>query len=155
MYKIGVMNSAQVKSDDYDGRSGFSVAPSADCPHIAAEVFSLCAELTPNEAKGKMRARNVYEEKIRCLTCGDNSETWICLRCGTSACGRYINEHMLQHANDRSASSCAPVVAIGLADLSAWCFACDDYVTHPKLEPVFRELHRGKFGSLPDGTLHL
>lgn len=47
-----------------------------------------------------------------------------------------------------------PVVALGLADLSVWCFDCDSYVTGPSLEPVFREMHLGKFGVYPSGSLH-
>ena len=52
-------------------------------------------------------------------------------RCGQVYCGRYINEHMVQHCEDPSGHR----VVLSLADLSVWCFACDSYVDNP-VRPV-------------------
>lgn len=61
---------------------------------------------------------------------------------------------MVQHAEDKEKEKEHPVIALSLSDLSVWCFLCDEYVTHPKLEKPFREFHRGKFGHFPSGRLH-
>lgn len=62
---------------------------------------------------------------------------------------------MVAHASGPGNDHSAVVIAISLSDLSFWCFACDDYITNPKLEAIFRQFHRGKFGNFPSGTLHI
>lgn len=135
---------------------GFSVAPNPNCSHIASASFEVCGDLVVPVAgaEGKAPRRNLYTENCACDTCGDAEETWVCLVCAFAGCSRYKAGHMVDHVNDESNEHSKAVIAISLADLSAWCFACDDYITHPKLEPVFSEFHRDKFGSAPTGGLH-
>lgn len=135
---------------------GFSVAPSPNCPHVAASSFQIYPDLVVSDtgALGKAPRKNLYSENCACNTCGDAEESWVCLLCGFSGCSRYKACHMVDHVKDKSNEHSGTVIAISLADLSTWCFACDDYITHPKLEIVFREFHRGKFGAFPTKSLH-
>lgn len=59
----------------------------------------------------------------------------------------------MEHAREKRAEG-RHMIGIGLADLSVWCFECDEYVTHAKVGEVFREMHWGKFGCWPGGELH-
>lgn len=61
---------------------------------------------------------------------------------------------MVEHVNDKENGHSESVIALSLADLSVWCFACDEYITDPKLEGVFQEFHLDKFGTLPSDNLH-
>lgn len=135
---------------------GFSIAPNPNCPHIASSSFQICPVVGPSKsgADGKAPRRNLYSENCACDTCGDSEETWVCIVCGFSGCSRYKGSHMVSHSTTKSSEHPEPVIGISLTDLSTWCFACDDYITHPKLETVFREFHRGKFGYFPSGELH-
>lgn len=149
--------------------AGFSVAPKDDCPHISDESFKIDDELitppgpfVPSSSHGKAvmeqtPTQNIYTQRMKCSyePCDVNEEIWVCLKCGIGACGRYKRQHMLEHASNQSSSSCAPVVAISLSDLSFWCFTCDSYITHPKLEQPFREFHNAKIGRYPDASLHV
>lgn len=38
-------------------------------------------------------------------------------------CGRYVNKHMLVHE-----ANSGHKVALSMADLSVWCYACDSYL---------------------------
>lgn len=135
---------------------GFSVAPSANCPHVAAATFQVSKGLSraQSAAEGKAPRRNLYQQHCACSVCGDAAETWVCLTCSMSACSRHKAGHMVDHANDRDNDHSVSVIAISLADLSVWCFACDEYITHPKLESVFQQFHMDKFGVLPSDNLH-
>ena len=76
---------------------------------------------------------------------------------------RYVSGHMLRHAETIGKSGASPTdsstagagasggneaaaVAISLADLSCWCFACDSYVADPAIEPVLQVFRAAKFG---------
>ncbi|PXF47881.1 Histone deacetylase 6 [Gracilariopsis chorda] len=106
------------------------------------------------QASGKAPRENRYWKYKTCEACGDVDEGWVCLVCCFSGCSRYKKGHMVEHAEDTDRETEHPVIAISLSDLSVWCFLCDEYVTHPKLEEPFREFHRGKFGKYPSGRLH-
>lgn len=88
-------------------------------------------------------------------------ENWLCLSCGETLCGRYSNKHSLQHwkqtqgaeettitvaAAAAGAKAFGHCVAIGLSDLSAWCYQCDSYVEHARLRPLMNQMQRLKFG---------
>lgn len=88
-------------------------------------------------------------------------ENWLCLSCGDTLCGRYSNKHSLQHwkqtqdeeeatitvsAAAAGAKAFGHCVAIGLSDLSVWCYQCDSYVEHARLRPLVRQMQRLKFG---------
>lgn len=137
--------------------SGFSVAPNPNCPHVAASTFEVHSDLRPEKtgSAGKAPKRNLYHENMACSTCGDADETWVCLACKCAGCSRYKQGHMVEHANEVASSAAHVCVAISLADLSVWCFQCDEYIVHPKLDEVFREMHHGKFGLFPTMSLHV
>ena len=65
----------------------------------------------------------------------------ICLVCREVFCSRYVNEHMVVHN-----STSGHQLAISMADLSVWCYACDYYVDNAKLFPAKNALHKSKFG---------
>ena len=65
----------------------------------------------------------------------------ICLVCRQVFCSRYVNEHMVGHN-----SASGHELAISMADLSVWCYACDYYVDNAKLFPAKNALHKSKFG---------
>eukprot|EP00177_Eucheuma_denticulatum_P003806 GFKZ01006880.1.p1 GENE.GFKZ01006880.1~~GFKZ01006880.1.p1 ORF type:complete len:195 (+),score=16.13 GFKZ01006880.1:383-967(+) len=137
---------------------GFSVAPNPNCPHLSSPTFQVASILTPSPAssslsEGKARRRNLFLEHRACHTCGDDTESWVCLGCGYSGCSRYRRSHMVEHAREKREEG-GHMIGLGLADLSVWCFECEEYVTHAKVEGVFREMHWGKFGCWPGGELH-
>ncbi|CAE7304548.1 Sirt6 [Symbiodinium sp. KB8] len=89
------------------------------------------------------------------------SENWVCLMCGVTHCGRYVNKHALHHWQEtREADSRALTVgeaaagvcrrghflAMGLMDLSVWCYECESYVDHEVLGPLVARMQRLKFG---------
>lgn len=145
-----------------EDEAGFSVTPKSNCPHIASNSFIIyepfinpqSSSATTTSSKSIASSETIYSENLKCSLCSVIDEVWVCLRCGFSGCGRFKNKHMLKHASNQTAASCTPVVAMSLADLSTWCFVCDDYITHPKLEIPFRELHHAKIGQYPQAALH-
>ena len=55
--------------------------------------------------------------KLICAECKDETENWVCLKCGGVFCSRYVNEHMVKH-NEANPDHC---VALSFCDLSFWC----------------------------------
>lgn len=150
--------SAEMTDDAFEG---YSISPKTNCPHIASSSFTIDNRLLSTSSQqtdshGKQAAESLYAQHLKCEDCADASETWVCLRCTRSGCGRYLQAHMAIHAAEQlqMQGACAPVIALGLADLSTWCFVCDSYITHPKLEGVFAEMHFAKFGYSPSAALH-
>ena len=73
-------------------------------------------------------------------------ENWVCLKCHKVLCGRYGNKHMVQHYMETNTKHC---IALGVGDLSFWCYGCDDYLHHLSIKPVFdfyKIVHQIKFG---------
>lgn len=97
--------------------------------------------------------------------CG-GEENWVCLLCGETRCGRYASRHSLQHWQETkrqeeastSALEAAELgtlprghcLALGLADLSVWCYECEAYVHHESLGPLVKQMQVLKFGGAPD-----
>jgi len=105
---------------------GGAVTFRTDCPHVTGELLVPASSLTFRQW---------------CEDCGENvAETWLCLHCGTARCGRYRRGHALAHADERHH------VAVGLGDLSTWCYLCNSYVEHPSLQPLVERLRELKFG---------
>ena len=99
-------------------------------------------------------------------------ENWLCLECGALLCSRYANGHakvhyedtkeegkayddatmamggsMLSSANAKAAAAEeGHCIAVSLADLSAWCYECNAYLHHPKLNVLTKHLEGVKFG---------
>lgn len=40
-------------------------------------------------------------------------------------CSRYVKSHMVEHAGKAGHK-----IALSFADLSVWCYECDDYIDH-------------------------
>ena len=89
----------------------FAVSPKAWCQHLESIVPF------PSES---------VDTKALCEVCQTPRENWVCLTCHRVLCGRYINQHMVQH-NEQTGHS----IALSFADLSVWCFPCDSYVHNP------------------------
>ena len=89
----------------------FAVSPKAWCQHLESIIPF------PSES---------VDTKAMCEVCQTPRENWVCLTCHRVLCGRYINQHMVQH-NEETGHS----IALSFADLSVWCFPCDSYVHNP------------------------
>ena len=89
-----------------------------------------------------------------CEECGPTEpsaehDTWICLHCSTTLCGRdSANKHMEKHNANKNHS-----IILSLADGSFWCYQCERYLEHrfyPELHNFYRRFHEEKFGQRPD-----
>ena len=63
------------------------------------------------------------------------------MQCGATHCSRYVNQHALAHQE-----AAGHPTGLSLGDLSVWCFACDAYVEHPRIEPLVARAQALKFG---------
>lgn len=105
---------------------GFAVYPKTDCPHVE--------QLTLNNLAIDVRSP--------CSQCGDASENWLCLGCGSVCCSRYVKGHMAEHMQ----TVCKDGICSSFSDFSFWCYACDSYIVHSKLAPIRAALNLSKFG---------
>lgn len=81
--------------------------------------------------------------------CSNVSENWLCLTCKKIFCGRWAKRHMVQHRESHGHA-----IAMGLSDLSFWCYECDAYLdvaSFPTLHPIYSAYHKLKFGTSPPG----
>uniref|UniRef100_A0A671SNX3 Ubiquitin carboxyl-terminal hydrolase n=1 Tax=Sinocyclocheilus anshuiensis TaxID=1608454 RepID=A0A671SNX3_9TELE len=62
-------------------------------------------------------------QKWHCVDCNTTESVWACLSCSHVACGRYIEEHALQHFKDQHHP-----LALEVNELYVYCYLCDDYV---------------------------
>uniref|UniRef100_A0A8C7NNC3 Ubiquitin carboxyl-terminal hydrolase n=1 Tax=Oncorhynchus mykiss TaxID=8022 RepID=A0A8C7NNC3_ONCMY len=62
-------------------------------------------------------------QKWHCVDCNTTESVWACLGCAHVACGRYIEEHALQHFLQHHHP-----LAIEVNELYVFCYLCDDYV---------------------------
>ncbi|XP_070571561.1 histone deacetylase 6-like [Ptychodera flava] len=104
----------------------YAVIPLNWCPHL-----DMVGDITDDG----------LDTRAPCKTCNDPRENWVCLICYEVYCGRYINEHMVEH----SCVSEHPMT-LSFSDFSVWCYVCDSYVHNEKLLPAKRAAHRSKFG---------
>ena len=132
------------------------------CPHLDHLPRAPDPPLLPNQPGGKRKAvatpstSDVGGRPLLApsrLTFGrpcargcTSSENWLCLECGVTSCGRYVNKHAVAHHQETGHTPSA-----SLADLSVWCYLCDGYVHHPRLEPLVQRLQALKFGSSGGG----
>jgi len=109
-----------------------AVIPSMECTHCSPEI---------------LKNYNVNSFNEPCSICGNHGENMLCVTCGKIFCGRHKKKHALQHFS--SSDHC---IAIGLDDLSIWCYKCDSYVddkVNESTRNLYRELHMEKFGCEP------
>ncbi|WAR01147.1 HDAC6-like protein [Mya arenaria] len=76
-----------------------------------------------------------------CTDCEAKGENWVCLVCYKVYCSRYVASHMVTHGE----AAGHPVV-LSYADLSVWCYKCDNYVANEVLKPIIASAHKSKFG---------
>ncbi|TRY58396.1 hypothetical protein DNTS_018483 [Danionella cerebrum] len=62
-------------------------------------------------------------QKWHCVDCNTTESVWACLSCSHVACGRYIEEHALQHFKEQNHP-----LALEVNELYVYCYLCDDYV---------------------------
>ncbi|XP_028810789.1 ubiquitin carboxyl-terminal hydrolase 44 [Denticeps clupeoides] len=62
-------------------------------------------------------------QKWHCVDCNTTESVWACLSCSHVACGRYIEEHALQHFEEQRHP-----LALEVNELYVFCYLCDDYV---------------------------
>uniref|UniRef100_A0A3P9QGW2 Ubiquitin carboxyl-terminal hydrolase n=1 Tax=Poecilia reticulata TaxID=8081 RepID=A0A3P9QGW2_POERE len=62
-------------------------------------------------------------QKWHCVDCNTTESIWACLGCAHVACGRYIEEHALQHFQQQRHP-----LAMEVNELYVFCYLCDDYV---------------------------
>ncbi|KPP65973.1 ubiquitin carboxyl-terminal hydrolase 49-like [Scleropages formosus] len=68
-------------------------------------------------------------QKWHCVDCGTTESVWACLKCSHVACGRYMEEHALNHFQE----SRHPL-AMEVRELDVFCHACGDYVLNDNAE---------------------
>jgi len=126
---------------DHGGEDRGGPVTPVECPHLLDAVGSL-------EERGL--DRGVFAS--RCSVCPSRGG-WMCLECGGVFCSRYDQGHCKRHYEETRAS------AVGLGDLSFWCYACNSYVKHPALSGIHELLSMIKFDRTepsddePGGTL--
>lgn len=116
----------------------FCVDLKTDCKH--AKSASHVAGASDAEL---FLARRPTVAQNRCCEseCPSDIENWVCAKCLKVHCSRFVHAHALAHFDAKRHA-----IAISLADLSVWCFACDAYIAAPSLAPAIDALHQMKFG---------
>ncbi|XP_045164142.2 histone deacetylase 6-like isoform X1 [Mercenaria mercenaria] len=112
--------------EDQGVEAMYAVEPLKDCKHLD-EVAPL--------PEGGLNVNDPCEE------CEAKGENWVCLVCYKVYCSRYVKEHMVKHGKEAK----HPVV-LSYADLSVWCYECDNYLDNEKLKPAKQSAHKSKFG---------
>eukprot|EP01084_Bolivina_argentea_P135537 238809_1 len=95
------------------------------CPHVDESItIPDTADKIPD-----------LSENITCSVSECNfKECWLCLCCHNIFCGRYGAGHMMKHYQQNT-NHC---LALGVGDLSYWCYKCDSYISHLKIKRVFK-----------------
>jgi len=81
-------------------------------------------------------------QKWHCVDCNTSESIWACLGCAHVACGRYIEEHALQHFQQQRHP-----LAMEVNELYVFCYLCDDYVLNDNATGDLKLL-RGKLGAI-------
>lgn len=128
---------AMTTAEDVEVADAGGWAPAIhNCPHLAHGIGPCSDDTFP-------WIRTAEEWECSVDGCA-HTECWVCLSCCEVFCGRYGSRHMVEHHAAHS-SHC---VALGIGDLSFWCFSCDSYLHHLSIRPIFEVYeiaHRKKF----------
>ena len=108
----------------------FAVSPKCDCPHI-----------NPDHLAEDLSTITSVKITAECPDCMNKVENWLCLKCGTVKCSRYVHEHMLYHTLETSHA-----LALSFSDLSFWCYQCESYVVSPVFKDILKAFQDKKFG---------
>lgn len=136
---------SSTESND-DARMPQHQGPGEKCAHVKKAV-------DPTTVKKKLKLNGLEKQCPKCLedkslplkpdlaAVGEGLELeedksslslWLCLQCGTQLCGRYRNQHALEHC--KVPRSELHVIAMNTTDFRVWCYTCDTEV-NPKLVP--------------------
>lgn len=117
----------------------YAIEPLSNCPHCPGVKY--VRDVDPS--------RDTVSVNEPCKECGNVGENMVCLTCYEVHCGRHVKQHMLSHHE----ATQHPLV-VGFADLSCWCYPCEDYIDtgNPFLRPVYNMLYKEKFGTHPPGA---
>ncbi|XP_031561264.1 uncharacterized protein LOC116297216 [Actinia tenebrosa] len=105
----------------------FAVHPNKDCPHVESLVAGI--------------EKLSIDIALPCGVCGNVGENWLCLKCSSVYCSRYIQEHMMHHNNQNPTHE----ITLSFSDLSFWCYACDSYIDSPHLESILKAATMANF----------
>ena len=103
----------------------FAVVPKNNCPHLVLGS----SVLSPESWSLTVNALELDFDSLRCTSCSDATENWICLACKSICCSRYV----LGHSFDHFLCNGHPI-AMSLSDLSVWCYFCESYIKDPNLQ---------------------
>jgi len=94
--------------------------------------------------------------KVGCVSVGQpccesgctGRETWQCLVCGETRCGRYCKRHSLEHWEKTAGASegAGHHLALSSGDCSVWCYVCSAYINNRCVASHVRRLQELKFG---------
>ena len=103
----------------------FAVVPKNNCPHLVLGS----SVLSPESWSLTVNALELDFDSLRCTSCSDATENWICLACKSICCSRYVLGHSFDHFLNTSHP-----IAMSLSDLSVWCYFCESYIKDPNLQ---------------------
>eukprot|EP01084_Bolivina_argentea_P315839 547339_1 len=118
-----------------------------NCPH----VYDAVKQLTDLDLQIRLAIPNPICSTTDC----DKSECWLCLQCHRIFCGRDGNQHMMAHYAIYESTDISHCMAMGINDLSFWCYKCENYINHlsvKKLWGCYSRAHMAKFNKpVPKG----
>ena len=122
------------------------------CPH-ASQAIDISLDEPFASKLQKISMNNGNNGNVTCSIDGCNEEEcWLCLKCHKILCGRYGNQHMMLHCTETNVEHC---MAMGIKDLSFWCYSCENYINHLSVEKVwsfYSVAHTARFGEpIPEG----
>lgn len=146
---------SSTESND-DGSMPSHQTPGEKCIHVKKAI-------DPTMVKKKLKLNGLEKQCSKCVenkstakpvlsAVGDGLELeedrsslslWLCLQCGTQLCGRYCNQHALQHCEAPRSES--HLIAMNTTDLRVWCYQCDTQINEklvPKLLDCYEFVKR-------------
>ncbi|KAL0271487.1 UNVERIFIED_CONTAM: hypothetical protein PYX00_008567 [Menopon gallinae] len=88
-----------------------------ECPHLVENVKI--------ESVLEDKAQDIGKNK-ECAVCSSPINPWLCLFCGLTHCGRYVNAHAREHSNQHKQHT----VCMDITNFSVYCYTCDEFVNN-------------------------
>lgn len=115
---------------------GVTVKALRECPHLKT------VEEVPSTG---------IDTLAPCQECNSTCQNWICLRCYTVHCSRWINRHAKMHGQGNNHP-----MTLSCGHFNAWCYECEEYIVNPRLDAARNAARRSKFNhDLPRTYLSL
>lgn len=154
-YLHSIINGCNVLDTDDIGAEYFAVHPRYDCVHSGFNIdISSSSNNTEKCEINNDFWDNNYNKNVDiakefflkpCESCSiETNECWVCTKCWKTYCSRYINGCMQKHSKNETCDL-NHIIALSLADLSAWCYKCDSYVESDLLHKIRSYLYEAKF----------